>query len=326
LEIEDFRIIGQVNKINRRINKKETKVESKTGKNKRKAFTIIELLTVMSIIVILFGLLVPSMNMVRRHSKHVKQNAQFHSITAALEMYKNDFEDYPESKAKENNGAGTIDYCGAMKLCEAMVGQDLLGFHPESVFKADGKTADGGKDLYPSPFNMTIPEHVDNLRSRKGPYLPVDSANVYKLSSLYGQDANSVFPNADRVICDEYSRLRDIGTGKKAGTPVLYYRADITKTSHSITDLNKNIYNREDNQELVDLKLPWEPASNHPIATTGTDPEGKTANPDKFYEITRDEKITSMTRPMRSDSYILISAGFDGLYGTRDDVFNFGNK
>jgi hypothetical protein len=265
--------------------------------------------------------------MVRRYSKRVKQNAQFHSIAAALEMYKNDFEDYPESKAKEKNqdktGSGE-NYCGAMKLCEAMVGQDLLGFHPESIFSADGLASDGTTDLYPSPLLTTNPDHVDNLRSRKGPYLPVDSANVYKLSNLYGQDANSVFPEADRVICDEYSRLRDPDTGKKVGMPVLYYRADITKTGHSTTDLNLNIYNREDNQELVDLPLPWDQLSNHPMATGGEDPEGKGVDKDKFYVITRDEKITSMARPMRSDSYILISAGFDGLYGTSDDVFNFG--
>ena len=28
-------------------------------------------------------------------------------------------------------------------------------------------------------------------------------------------------------------------------------------------------------------------------------------------------------RPMRSESFILMSAGFDGVYGTADDVFNF---
>ena len=29
--------------------------------------------------------------------------------------------------------------------------------------------------------------------------------------------------------------------------------------------------------------------------------------------------------PYRPDSYILISAGADGLYGTNDDITNFGN-
>ena len=45
-------------------------------------------------------------------------------------------------------------------------------------------------------------------------------------------------------------------------------------------------------------------------------------NPEKFYEITRDYRI-SIERPYRAHSYILISAGVDGLYGTGDDVFNF---
>ena len=40
------------------------------------AFTIIELLTVMSIIVVLIGLLVPSLNMVRRYAKKVRQNSR----------------------------------------------------------------------------------------------------------------------------------------------------------------------------------------------------------------------------------------------------------
>ena len=44
----------------------------------------------------------------------------------------------------------------------------------------------------------------------------------------------------------------------------------------------------------------------------------------KFYEETWNEKVEISTgRPYRMDSYILMSAGFDGLYGTRDDIFNF---
>ena len=39
--------------------------------------------------------------------------------------------------------------------------------------------------------------------------------------------------------------------------------------------------------------------------------------------MTRDWKENTISRPNRSDSYILISAGFDGLYGTADDICNF---
>jgi hypothetical protein len=50
----------------------------------------------------------------------------------------------------------------------------------------------------------------------------------------------------------------------------------------------------------------------------------------KFYDaITNKQvRITSTTlgmqrRPYKADTYILISAGFDGEYGTRDDITNF---
>ena len=56
------------------------------------AFTIVELLTVMSIIVILIGLLVPALNNVKRYAFTVKQNAQFHSVNVALELFHYDFE------------------------------------------------------------------------------------------------------------------------------------------------------------------------------------------------------------------------------------------
>ncbi|MFC1763773.1 hypothetical protein ACFL6U_17070, partial [Planctomycetota bacterium] len=55
-------------------------------------------------------------------------------------------------------------------------------------------------------------------------------------------------------------------------------------------------------------------------------------NPLDFYPATENKKIreamsfggtASVSRPQRRDSYILISAGWDGLYGTRDDVTNF---
>jgi hypothetical protein len=38
---------------------------------------------------------------------------------------------------------------------------------------------------------------------------------------------------------------------------------------------------------------------------------------------TKSDKIQTSVRSYRADSYILLSAGYDGLYGTADDVCNF---
>ncbi len=49
----------------------------------------------------------------------------------------------------------------------------------------------------------------------------------------------------------------------------------------------------------------------------------------RFYRNTENFEITGatgMARPFRADSYILMSAGYDGDYGTADDIYNFGWK
>ena len=40
-------------------------------------------------------------------------------------MFQSDFDEYPDSSAFDTDSA---PYCGAMKLCEVMAGQDGLGF------------------------------------------------------------------------------------------------------------------------------------------------------------------------------------------------------
>ena len=77
----------------------------------------------------------------------------------------------------------------------------------------------------------------------------------------------------------------------------------------------EQIYNLYDNMGIlsqVSLKGGFE----HPLADEGL-----------FYSSFPgglvDPKVTVVPRPYRADSYILISAGEDGLYGTSDDIRNF---
>jgi type II secretory pathway pseudopilin PulG len=291
--------------------------------DKKTAFTIIELLTVMSIIVILIGLLLPSLNMVKRYAKEVRQKAQFHSIEAALELFSGEQQGtYPSSIAKDDSTA-TLDYCGAMRLCEAMVGQDLAGFNPNSHFWANC-TVNGTDKLYDNPPvgaplwpNLANP--ADNLKARKS-YLQADNANAYRLRELYGTGNTAPFSGDSEnlfVLCDVYNRVKNHDTGKSIGMPILYYKANISNTKHDPNDVptpaddKGQIYNYLDNDALVNL---GPTGVIHPL-------NGATTN---FYEITKDDRITITTgRPYRPDSYILISAGFDGIYGTNDDIFNF---
>ena len=279
--------------------------------SRKKAFTIIELLTVMSIIVILIGVLVPALNNVKRFATKVKQKAQFNSIASAMELFSSENDGYPPSTAVDGTGQ---PYCGAMKLCEAMMGRDLLGFHPDSVFRADGLDSTGTRAVYP------VPPSESNLTARLRPLLQDDNANAYRLSEIYGTGNTNPFQENIFVLCDVYTR--NMRTGQKTGMPILYYKADTSNYLHDPNrapeplNSNGNIYNYWDNQSLVALGKPWEQAGS-------TSQPHSLENIARFYRNTRNHQVTNVSRPYRPDSYILISAGFDGEYGTADDICNF---
>ena len=141
----------------------------KTG-DKTSGFTIVELLTVMAVIAVLIGLLVPALNKVKDSAKEIKQLSQFRAIDVGLEIFKKDFGNYPESNDNSLAPVNPIDntiYCGANKLAEAMVGWDLLGFHPKS-----GLTATGQNDL----DGVAGPDAPVQIRSKRlAPESPIRS-------------------------------------------------------------------------------------------------------------------------------------------------------
>lgn len=294
------------------------------SKGKKTGFTIIELLTVMSIIIILIAMLVPSLNAVRRYARVVTQKGQFHDISKGLEMFSIDFDGYPDSSWSDLDNDS---YCGAMKLCEAMVGQDGLGFHPDSVFDDLGKPIDkAADDLY---FNRTTPppespytaEEEENLRTRKVTYMEGGDVQIISIDTVFLGDRGDFEDPNYSILCDVFKRndLRN-AEGEKLGMPILYYKADPSKLTHDANDgvtNGTNIYNYGDNHELVAIEVPWMTAGTfHPMYAS----DGRSQ---PFYSYTRDDAITVVDKPHNPDSFILISAGWDGLYGTRDDVYNF---
>ncbi len=289
--------------------------------SQRKAFTIVELLTVMSIIVILIGLLVPALNKVKRFATDVKQRAQLHSISTAIELFSNEFEGYPDSTAVDPQDQA---YCGAMRLCEAIMGQDLLGVHANTVFRRDGLDVSGNSNLYPDMSALSSQEREDNLKARKGPYLQPENANAYRIEDIYEDASTGGFLPQTFVLCDVYGRRTS--TGLKTGMPILYYKANTAYSQHdpSITmtpeDNGGNIYNYMDNETLLLLGKPWNISSTatpHKLSASGDD------GVDRFYMNTQSDKIVTTSRPFNADKFILISAGYDGEYGTADDICNF---
>jgi type II secretory pathway pseudopilin PulG len=319
---------------------------------KTKGFTIIELLTVMSIIIILMSVLVPGLARTRRYAKVVVQQGQFHEISKGLELYRNDHQEtYPDSGATDTN-TPPVGYCGAMKLCEALLGQDGMGNSSASNFQASQPLTYLFDLCYitdPTVYtgtSLSRPDLATSLRDRTK-YVESDSVKAYRLQDVYtwpitsgvnfydpkaafktddgSAKTPSTYPNA--VIGDVFQKAVitaahcQARTGQKVGMPVLYYKADSSKIAHDATTnpltttINTNIYNFDDNYAITALGCPWEGVltTHHPMYD----------DPRVFLNAITNDKVTSTPRPHNEDGYILVSAGWDGLYGTQDDVYNF---
>jgi prepilin-type N-terminal cleavage/methylation domain-containing protein len=287
---------------------------SKTGdkekgiivKRKKTGFTLTEMLVTVAIVSILISLLIPSLRVVRRMAKETSQRAQFAAINMGLLAFKDDYGEYPPSDSRL-----TPDYQGAQRLAEAMVGRDLLGFHPDSDWNATTTT------YYPT--TITLPGDEDKLKERKDRYVDIDTANAFLLDDLFGTGNTGALEGATYVLCDVFlTKKVTVGTDTfMAGTPILYYRATPgNKKFETSASTNEQIYNAEDNKELLINIGRVADGVLHRFAT-----DGLAYFYDADYKLL-DSKVP-VPWPHRPDSYILISAGFDGEYGTEDDITNF---
>lgn len=303
-------------------------------KTKRSGLTVIEILVVVGIIALLVGLLLPAVHTVQKMAKDTKQKAQLTAIELGLAAFKNDYGDFPPSNwwdPSTSVSGMARDYCGAQKLAEALLGWDLLGFHPESVWRSDG--LDANRTVNSVYWEKEVDDNA--LKKRKGRYIDLENANAFMLGG--GIDAlfpGAVDPLAPRtyVLCDVYpvnERKVRLSDGKivSPGTPILYYRANPANLRHDPPSLDRTsacIYDARDNIPLVNLGRLAD-ATKTVRDSHWFLADFKAPGFDYFYEHIRDRRVTARNWPYRPDSYLLISAGSDGIYGTDDDIRNFGN-
>jgi prepilin-type N-terminal cleavage/methylation domain-containing protein len=316
---------------------------------RRRGFTLIELLVVVAIITMLIGILLPTLSAARDKAKNVKTRAALKSYGEALEMYRNDNETdesaritngYPPSAmAPDLTETDTPDLPGACWLVRHLMGKDMKGY-------ASPRAAGNLPPTEWYGFNGNTPKV-----ERVGPYL--ESAKVVRVKDLPQSPNNpqATWGNAreQQVLVDTF------------GYPVLYYvanpaqarwtRANIATYGASDQD-EPGIYNFQDNALFTGQCLgtstgggggcpmvSWHFQGDDPhfIEFFGSNPPDRTLIINevgtfpyyilhkKLYESTLDpgapQDVTTV--PHRKDSFLLITAGKDGIFGSSDDVKNF---
>lgn len=318
-----------------------------------RAFTLIELMVVIAIITLLISILLPSLSKARDHAKNVKTKAMLKAIGDSLEMYRNDNE--TDKTAKATNGyppsamgedpavTGTGDFIvGANWLVRYLMGKDLAGYAPRRNVPAALLNPGGQDEEVPWYGYDTNGKPVVD---RVGPYLDNQAVKVVRTMDLDQGPGNTPSNNfktrEEQVIVDQF------------GYPVLYYVSNPVQASKPHANIASfdgtvpGIFTMKDNALFTGLCQGtmcnlngWDfgEAPKHYLGDFGAyNPPDVIHIRDNvktfpYYILDRDLYDASYNTdnpnqttatPYRKDSFLLITAGKDGIFGSSDDVNNF---
>ncbi len=320
-----------------------------TADPRRHGFTLVELLVTIGIIVVLIGLLVPVVARVRISAQEASTKNFLNQLEAACENYQLAFNSYPGPLANNqlgpmptgtvlpvvNASSGSYDTTALSNVtgCENLVLGVLGGLKYSS--------AGNGAIQYDPSFVGTGPNSLNSRNPKR--YQPYVDGSKYL--SLRQEGANKTGRYSDGGTMANDSIIPEFVDQFTDPLPILYLRANVGATGNGLTN------SQTDNPVVTLGTASPQYDLNSIVGYTGADigigrtkppgaadfKQGLAAAPDpnktldatqqpyNAYPYFKNPQSTN-TQPTarQKDGYILISAGRDRIYGTADDITNFG--
>jgi prepilin-type N-terminal cleavage/methylation domain-containing protein len=302
----------------------------------RRAFTVIELLVVIGIIVLLATFLLPVVKYAQIHASRASTAADLLVISEALEAYKADFGDYP--RLDHQNHPGLPIVIGAPLLCWALVAPGPAVSKPLAT---QGNLLNPGDGADGPGFRLR-----GTTGPVKGPYLPPDRFLIGTIdwwgvvhqpgvvTSNAIQTAN--FNDAEDVLADRYNSAILYFPATRGANPASSPNGFVKPKyippipSKPLTAAqNPGLFYYDDNAILLDLSVPPNSSnSGHP----GGNPLNLTRGNNwkvmayRLGDTNYNGTIDQGEVPVTTGPYLLWSAGPDTIFGNDDDVMCDGTQ
>lgn len=237
--------------------------------NRRTAFTLVEIMVVVTIIGLLLAALLPAFNTVRTKAKVAQTSALFNAIDTGITLFQSETalggtlppsaSDNPDDRhiianpregttiGPNNGGAGEVVVAGAHLLVHALVGADGLGTPGFRDLDRDGQWWDNTNNTPGDPPGLYEILENEPRYTRYGAPGYVDEKAEASLRSIQNLvNDGSILSDVESLLPSDTAVDEDMFTDAW-GLPVLYYRANRSARRLVGTEEMSGTYYQDDN-------------------------------------------------------------------------------
>jgi prepilin-type N-terminal cleavage/methylation domain-containing protein len=205
-----------------------------------RGFTLVELLTVIAIIALLVGILIPSLSAARTQARNSTTAAALKAIDSGCELFRNENKDYPISGGLNPfEKPGTKVYLqGAQWLALQLVGPDMAGYVQPVLANDTNRDKKIDEDDWLEWYKF----EQRSKYARVGPYVPVDGKNLRTPRLFEEQNlAENGPPPPLKAGASPFNNERLPFFVDAHGYPILYYAANPLARLPIAIDSGKNV-------------------------------------------------------------------------------------